>query len=127
MKDDDYWLALAVYDEFHGAPIRELIERGYLDIRKMGRARQELFIRLGSAFSQGLWWRTLVGDDTTDPLAHLGESGDAQLLKFRSVRREIGAAAIRFLDEELAHDRRCRDATIERLAAHGFLAADYRI
>jgi hypothetical protein len=117
----DYWLSLAVYDEFRGVPVRKAVARGYLDLRGMPRDRQIVFIRLGSLFFQGRSWRRIVGDTAAAPAAQLTAEERTELESFRVLRREIGAAVIRLLDEEETLDPFVRDATLERLETMGFL------
>ncbi len=127
MATDDYWLALAVYDEFRGVPVRKAIARGYIDLRPMPRARQEQFIRLGSLFFQGRSWRKFADDSTPEPGKHLLPEQEAELRSFLALRHEVGAGVVRLLDEDESVDPVLRDVTVERLESMGFLDADYKI
>ena len=117
----DYWLSLAVYDEFRGVPVRKAVARGFIDLTGMPRDRQTVFIRLGSLFFQGRSWRKIVGDTANDPAVQLAPEEAAELAAFRALRTEIGAAVIRLLDEDETLDPFVRDATLERLETMGFL------
>jgi hypothetical protein len=123
----DYWLSLAVYDEFRGVPLRKVIARGYVDLRSMGRSEQALFIRLGSLFFQGRSWRKFAGVTDSDACDRLTEDERDELVKFRSVRRQIGAAVVRLLDDDDTLDQIRCDVIIERLESMGFLDPDYKI
>ena len=124
---NDYWLALAVYDEFRGVPVRKAIARGYIDLKPMPRERQELFIRLGSLFFQGRSWRKFADDSTPNPCEHLSAAENAELRSFLALRHEVGAAVVRLLDEDESVDPVLRDVTVERLESMGFLDGDYKI
>jgi hypothetical protein len=127
VMSDDYWLALAVYDEFRGVPVRKAIARGYIDLKPMVRERQEQFIRLGSLFFQGRSWRKFADDRTPDPVAHLTPAEEAELRSFLALRHEVGAAVVRLLDEDENVDPVLRDVTVERLESMGFLDGDYEL
>jgi hypothetical protein len=126
-SSNEYWLALAVYDEFRGVPVRKAIARGYIDLKPMPRERQEQFIRLGSLFFQGRSWRKFAGDTTPNPVDHLTPEQHAELRSFLAMRHEVGAAVVRLLDEDENVDPILRDVTIERLESMGFLDGDYKI
>ena len=123
----DYWLSLAVYDHFRGVPVRKTIARGYVDLRDVDRARQTQFIRLGSLFFQGRSWRKFAGHDVRDPMERLSDDERAELAGFLALRRTIGVAFVRLLDDDETLDPLRRDVTVERLEAMGFLDPDYEI
>ena len=127
MADRDYWLALAVYDEFRGVPIRKVIARGYLDLKRMERPQQALFIRLGSLFFQGRSWRKFVEDTAANPIDKLSDAQRAELTAFYALRRQVGAAVVRLLDDDETLSPLLRDVTVERLESMGFLDPDYQI
>ena len=78
-------------------------------------------VRLGSLFFQGRSWIKIVGDDPTGFEGHLSDTDCAELERFRELRREIGAAVIRLLEDEQTLDPLVRQATLDRLDTMGFL------
>lgn len=117
----DYWLALAVYHEFRGVPVRKAIARQYLDLRDKDRAQQELFIRLGSLFFQGRTWVKIIGDDPSGYASHLDARDREELEELLALRREVGTSVVRLLDAETDMDPVVRDMTLDRLENSGFL------
>jgi hypothetical protein len=120
----DYWLALAVYDDFRGVPVRKVIARGYVDLRSMAPERQDSFIRLGSLFFQGRCRRKYVGDGTPAALDRLTPEERAELDLLRTLRRAIGAAFVKMLDDDQALSATARDVTLERLETMGFIGEE---
>jgi hypothetical protein len=127
MTDRDYWLSLAVYDQFRGVPVRKLISENHFDLKAMDSTEQALLIRLGSLFFQGRTWRKVAGHTTSQPEQRLSEGELSELRSFVSYRFAIGSAFLRMLDEDETLNPVTRDVTVERLEHMGLLQPDYKI
>ena len=119
----DYWLSLAVYDEFRSVPVRKAVARSYVDLSGLTRDQATLYIRLGSLFFQGRSWVKLLGDDGSREAyaEQLTDADRAELESFRTLRTEIGAAVLQLLDDEDHLDPLVKEATLERMESGGFL------
>jgi hypothetical protein len=127
VTNEDYWLALAVYDEFRGVPVRKVVAHDYLDLGKLERDRQIILIRLASLFFQGRCWRKLIAVTESCDEGRLSEAQRQELAAFRQLRLTIGAGFLRMLDEDESIDPIVRDIALERIEAMGFVNGDYKI
>jgi hypothetical protein len=127
VTNEDYWLALAVYDEFRGIPVRKVIAHDYLDLGKLERERQIILLRLGSLFFQGRCWRKLINVSEPCDESRLSDSQRQELAAFHQLRLTIGAGFLRMLDEDESIDPIVRDIALERIEAMGFVIGDYKI